>query len=72
VQARTKQSGAEVIEPGINKLVRVLKRDLQKKYGHVDYEKLRKDGFSDLLLARLRHMDLKRPSPPSAGSSFRA
>jgi hypothetical protein len=70
VQARTKQSGAEVIEPGINKLVRVLKRDLQKKYGHVDYEKLRKDGFSDLLLARLRQMDLKRPSPPAARSSF--
>jgi len=72
VPSRTKQSEVELVEPAINKLVRVLKRDLQKRYGFVDYEKLRKEGFSDLLLAQLQQADLKHPLPLSSRSSRRA
>ena len=45
---------AQVQADAISNLVKGLKRDLQKKYGRVDYDKLRKDGFSDYLLTRLK------------------
>jgi hypothetical protein len=58
------------MEPAINKLVRGLRRDLQKKFGRVDYDKLRKDGYSELLLSRLHEVDPQGPSP-STNSSVR-
>ena len=59
---------AESLEPAISKLVSGLKRDLQKKYGRVDYDKLRKDGYSELLLSRLHDVDPQNPlsSPDSS------
>jgi hypothetical protein len=74
VQGRTKQhtqTEAELREPAISKLVRGLRRDLQKKFGRVDYDKLRKDGFSELLLSRLHDADLENPATPSMSSSTR-
>jgi hypothetical protein len=64
------QNEAELMEPAISKLVRGLRRDLQKKFGRVDYEKLRKDGYSELLLSRLHEVD-PQSAPPSASSSIR-
>jgi hypothetical protein len=64
------QNEAELMEPAISKLVRGLKRDLQKKFGRVDYEKLRKAGYSELLLSRLQEIDLQS-TPSSANSSVR-
>lgn len=72
MQGRINQRGqneAETLEPAISKLVRGLKRDLQKKFGRVDYEKLRKDGYSELLLSRLHDVDPQ--GPPSMNSSAR-
>lgn len=42
------------LERAIDELVRGLKRDIEKKYGRVDYAKLHKDGYSDFLLIKLR------------------
>jgi hypothetical protein len=58
------------LEPAISKLVRGLRRDLQKKFGRVDYERLRKDGYSELLLSRLHDVDPQNP-PPTMNSSAR-
>ena len=49
-QAKTE---AELLDHATNNLLRGLKRDMRKKDGRVDYDKLRKDGYSDRLLARL-------------------
>jgi hypothetical protein len=57
VQAASKQpskSKTQSLESAISNLVKALKRDLQKKYGRVDYNQLRKNGFSDHLLSRIR------------------
>jgi hypothetical protein len=56
VKATTKRrtkSEAELLDHATNNLLRGLKRDMQKKNGRVDYDKLRKDGYSDRLLTRL-------------------
>ena len=56
VKAATKRqakSEAELLDHATNNLLRALKRDIQKKNGRVDCDKLRKDGYSDRLLARL-------------------
>ena len=47
------KSEAELLDHATNNLLRGLKRDMQKKDGRVDTEKLRKDGYSDRLLTRL-------------------
>ena len=41
------------LDSAIDNLVKGLKRDLQKKYGRVNYTQLRKHGFSDGLIAKL-------------------
>jgi hypothetical protein len=59
VQAGSKQpskSETQSLDSAISNLVKVLKRDLMKKYGRVDYNKLRKDGFSDNILTRIRQV----------------
>jgi hypothetical protein len=56
VKATTKQqtkTEAELLDHATNNLLRGLKRDMQKKDGRVDYDKLRKDGYSNRLLTRL-------------------
>jgi len=49
-QAKTE---AELLDHATNNLLRALKQDMRKKNGRVDYDKLRKDGYSDRLLTRL-------------------
>ena len=56
VKATIKQcakSEAELLDHATNNLLRGLKRDMQKKDGRVNYDKLRKDGYSERLLAKL-------------------
>ena len=50
---RHTKSEAELLDHATNNLLRGLKRDMQKKDGCVDYEKLRKNGYSDRLLTKL-------------------
>ena len=44
---------AAVLDHAANNLLRALKRDMLKKDGRVNHEKLRKDGYSDRLIAKL-------------------
>ena len=50
------KSEARSLDDAITNLVKGLKRDLRKKYGRVDYHRLRKKGFSDYLLMRLKRV----------------
>ena len=50
---RYAKSEAELLDHATNNLLRGLKRDMQKKDGRVNYDKLRKDGYSDRLLTKL-------------------
>jgi hypothetical protein len=50
---RRAKSEAELLDHATNNLLRALKRDMVKKGGRVDRDKLRKDGYSDRLLDRL-------------------
>ena len=50
---RRAKSEAELLDHATNNMLRALKRDMLKKSGRIDHEKLRKDGYSDRLLARL-------------------
>jgi len=55
VKATTKsqeKSEAALLDNATNNLGRTLKRDMLKKYGRIDRSKLRKDGYSDVLLNR--------------------
>jgi len=56
VKATTKRqtkTEAELLDHATDNLLRGLKRDMKKKDGRVNYDKLRKEGYSDRLLARL-------------------
>jgi len=56
VKATTKRqtkSEAELLDHATNNLLRAVKQRMIKKQGRVDYDKLRKEGYSDRLLARL-------------------
>ena len=46
-------SEAELLDHATNNLLRALKRDMVKRDGKVDRQKLRKDGYSERLLDRL-------------------
>jgi len=46
-------SEAQLLDHASNNLLRALKRDMLKKEGHIDYDKLRKEGYSERLLAKL-------------------
>jgi hypothetical protein len=50
---RPVKAEAELLDHATNNLLRALKQDMRKKDGRVDYDKLRKDGYSDRLLTRL-------------------
>lgn len=51
--AKKEKSEAELLDHATNNLLRALKQDMQKKDGRVDSAKLRKDGYSDRLIAKL-------------------
>ena len=56
VKATTKRrakSEAEILDRATSNLMKALKQDMQKNDGRVDYEKLRQEGYSDRLLAKL-------------------
>ena len=46
------KSEAEVLDHATNNLLWALKQHMRKKDGRVNYEKFRKDGYSDRLLAK--------------------
>jgi hypothetical protein len=50
---RRARSDAELLDHAATNLMRALKRDMLKKDGRIDYEKLRKEGYSERLLAKL-------------------
>ena len=50
---RRVKSEAELLDHATNNLLRALKRDMLKKEGRIDYDKLRKEGYSERLLAKL-------------------
>ena len=53
IAKRRAKSEAELLDHASNNLLRALKRDILKKEGRIDYDKLRKDGYSERLLAKL-------------------
>ena len=50
---RRAKSETELLDQATNNLARALKRDTLKKNGRIDYDKLRKEGYSERLLAKL-------------------
>jgi hypothetical protein len=50
---RRAKSESEILDHATDNLLRALKQDMRKKDGRVNYEKLRKDGYSERLLAKL-------------------
>ena len=50
---RRVKSEAELLDHATNNLLRALKREMLKKDGRIDYDKLRKEGYSERLLAKL-------------------
>ena len=51
--AKKQKSEAGLLDHATNNLLRALKGDMQKKEGRVNSDKLRKDGYSDRLIAKL-------------------
>jgi hypothetical protein len=50
---RQTKTGGELLDHATGNLLRALKQDMQQRDGRVAYDKLRKEGYSDRLLARL-------------------
>ena len=48
-----RKTEAELLDHATNHLLAALKKDMQVKEGGVDYDRLRKDGYSERLLDRL-------------------
>ena len=48
------KSGSAVLDHATNNLLRALKRDMLKKEGRIDYDKLRKEGYSERLLEKIQ------------------
>ena len=51
---RHAKSEAELLDYATNNLLRAVKQEMFKKQGRVDYGKLRKDGYSERVLAKLK------------------
>jgi hypothetical protein len=57
VKATTKRrakSEAELMDYATNNLLRAVKKEILKKEGRVDYGKLRKQGYSERFLAKVK------------------
>lgn len=52
---RRAKSESELLDHASKNLLRALKRDMLKKEGRIDYDKLRKDGYSERLLTKLEN-----------------
>ena len=50
---RREKSEAQLLDHATGNLLRALKRDMLKKHGHVDRQKLRKEGYSERLIEKL-------------------
>jgi len=50
---RRAKSEAELLDHATNNLLRAVKQKILKKEGRVDYDKLRKEGYSDRFLAKV-------------------
>jgi hypothetical protein len=50
---RVEKSEAELLDHATSNLLGALKRDMLKKDGRVDKQKLRKEGYSERLIAKL-------------------
>ena len=50
---RRTKSGAALLDHATNNLFRALKKDMRKTEGRVDFAKLRKEGYSERLLAKM-------------------
>ena len=50
---RQTKTEAELLDHATANLLRAVKQKMLKKRGRVDYDKLRKDGYSDRFLAKL-------------------
>jgi hypothetical protein len=50
---KSAKSEAELLDQGTGNLLRAIKQKMVKKQGRVDYNKLRKDGYSDRFLSKL-------------------
>ena len=48
-----RKGGSQVLDKATNNLLLALKKDMLAKDGRVDYDKLRKEGYSERLLAQL-------------------
>ena len=53
IAKRRAKSEAELLDHASKNLLRALKRDMLKKEARIDYDKLRKDGYSERLLVKL-------------------
>jgi hypothetical protein len=51
--AKKPKTEAELLDHATNNLLRALKRDMLKKEGRVNTEKLRKDGYSERIISKL-------------------
>ncbi len=51
---RRAKSEAELLDHATNNLLHAVKLEMLKKQGRVDYGKLRKDGYSERILAKLK------------------
>jgi hypothetical protein len=50
---RRVKSEAELVDHASKNLLRALKHDILRKEGRIDYDKLRKEGYSERLLTKL-------------------
>ncbi len=53
IAKRQTKTEAELLDHATNNLLRAVKQKIIKKEGRVDYDKLRKEGYNDRLLAWL-------------------
>jgi hypothetical protein len=53
IAAKSGKSEAKLLDQATGNLLRAVKQKMLKKQGSVDYDKLRKDGYSDRFLAKL-------------------
>jgi hypothetical protein len=51
---RRPKSEADLLDRATKNLARALKEEMLKKDGRIDYEKLRKEGYSERLLEKLQ------------------
>ncbi|HEY5042752.1 MAG TPA: hypothetical protein VIK53_12195 [Verrucomicrobiae bacterium] len=52
--AKREKSEAQLLDQATDNLLHAVKREMIKKQGRVDYGKLRKDGYSDRILTKLK------------------